>query len=236
MVKLSINRKVSFALLIVCLLSLTACKKSPNASNNRTNDKSNTITNDTNNKIGSKANSENTLSVTEKEKKFKELQNALETKYSDAHAAFFNHKYEEAIKISNEIIMQDNSFYKAYNIKGITLCFSNNFQEGMENIDKSLNINPNFGYARFNKALAYELYGNYDDALKWYDKALEVENYIWSYYGKASIYGRLGDVENTTEYLKIAIDMDANVKNEAKKEKDFDKVRNSPEFKRLVEQ
>ncbi|MEA4827938.1 MAG: tetratricopeptide repeat protein, partial [Clostridium sp.] len=218
MIKLSINRNVSFALLIVCLLSLTACKKPPNASN----DKSNTITSDTNNKIGSKTNSENTLSVTEKEKEIKELQNTLETKYSDAHAAFFNHKYEEAIKISNEIIMQDNSFYKAYNVKGITLCFSNKFQEGMENIDKALNINPNFGYARFNKALAYELYGNYDEALKWYDKALEVENYIWSYYGKASIYGRLGDVENTTKYLKIAIDMDANVKNEAKKEKDFD--------------
>lgn len=235
MIKLFINKKKAFTLLIVCLLSLTACQKSPGASNDRTSDKSNTNANNTNNKVDSKANPENTLSATGKGKKIEELQNTLETKYNDANTAFFNHKYEEAIKISNDIIMQDNHFYKAYNIKGISLCFSNNFEEGMENIDTALIINPNFGYARFNKALAYELYGNYDESLKWYDKALEVENYIWSYYGKASIYGRLGDVENATKYLKIAIDMDANVKNEAKKEKDFDKVRDSEKFKKLVE-
>ncbi|WP_415875492.1 tetratricopeptide repeat protein [Clostridium sp.] len=104
----------------------------------------------------------------------------------------------------------------------------------MKNIDKALNINPNYGYGRFNKALAYELYGHYDEALSWYDKALEVEKYVWSYYGKASIYGRRGDVANTVKYLKIAIDMQESVKEEAKKEKDFDNVRNSKEFMELV--
>lgn len=158
----------------------------------------------------------------------------VEDKYNEAYAAFFDHKYEEAIKISDEIIMENPSFFKAYNIKGISQCFSNNFEEGMKNIDKALNINPNYGYGRFNKALAYELYGHYDEALSWYDKALEVEKYVWSYYGKASIYGRRGDVANTVKYLKIAINMQESVKEEAKKEKDFDNVRNSKEFMELV--
>ncbi|MEL7598044.1 MAG: hypothetical protein AAGU01_07565, partial [Clostridiaceae bacterium] len=107
--------------------------------------------------------------------------------------------------------------------------------EGIKAIDKALEINPGYGYGRFNKGLAYELYRHYDEALMWYDKALEVENYIWSYYGKASIYGRRGDIENTVKYLKIAIDMDASVKKLAKEERDFDNVRESKSFKEIVQ-
>ncbi|MPN00484.1 hypothetical protein SDC9_147679 [bioreactor metagenome] len=104
----------------------------------------------------------------------------------------------------------------------------------MKNINKALEISPNYGYALFNKALTYELYDKYDEALKWYDKNLEVENYIWSYYGKASIYGRKGDVKNTVKYLKIAIEMDKVVKEEARVERDFDNVRQSKEFQELI--
>lgn len=158
----------------------------------------------------------------------------LESEYSKAYAAFFDHKYEEAIEISDKIINKDPNFFKSYNIKGISLCFSHNFEEGMKNIDKALNLNPNFGYGRFNKALAYELYGHYEEALNWYDKALEVENYVWSHYGKASIYGRLGDASNAVKNLKIAIDMQESVKEEAKKEKDFDNVRSNKDFVELL--
>lgn len=158
----------------------------------------------------------------------------LEQKCEEGKKAFFDKKYDQAIKMQNEVIKEDPNFYKAYNIKGITLCYKGNFEEGMKNIDKSLEIKPNFGYARFNKALAYELYNKYDDALKWYDKALEIEQYEWSYYGKASIYGRRKDVENTVKYLKKAIEMCPDVKEEAKHEADFDNVRDSKEFKDLI--
>lgn len=161
-------------------------------------------------------------------------QKELEQKYENAYKSFQGRKYYDAINISDEIINSDNKFYKAYNIKGIALCYSGNYLDGMSNIDKSLEIKPEYGYARFNKALALELYGKYDDSLQWYDKALEVENYIWSYYGKASIYGRYGDVVDTVKYLKIAIEMDASIKNIASEEQDFDNVRKSKEFQELI--
>lgn len=168
--------------------------------------------------------------VTDEEKKNK----VLEEKYNIGYKAFFDKKYEEAIKVEDDVIKEDSKFYKAYNIKGIALCFNGDFNEGMKNIDKALQINPNYGYARFNKALAYELYDKYEEALEWYDKNLEVENYIWSYYGKASIYGRRGQVEKAVENLKIAISMDKSIKEEAKKEKDFDPIRERKEFIDLV--
>lgn len=168
-----------------------------------------------------------------------EQQKKLEDQYQNGYEAFSSKKYRDAINIEDEVIKQDDKFYKAYNLKGIAQCYasyanSTGYEEGMKNIDKALELKPDYGYARFNKALALELFGHYDEALGWYDKALEVENYVWSYYGKASIYGRKGDVANAVKNLKLAIDIDPGVKEEAKKEQDFNNVRNSQEFQNLI--
>lgn len=157
----------------------------------------------------------------------------LNQKYKEAEEMFRDKQYSNCIKKADEIIIEDKNFYKAYNIKGIALSYSGNFEKGMENIDKSIELNSNYGYAKFNKALTYELYGKYDQALLWYDKDLTIEKYVWSYYGKASIYGRRGDVTNTVKYLKIALDMSPEIKDTAKNEKDFHPVKNSKEFQQL---
>lgn len=161
--------------------------------------------------------------------------NKLEIEYKKAEGLFRQKQYSNSIKQADEIIRNNPKFYKAYNIKGIALCYSGDYENGMKNIDYALEISPEYGYARFNKALAYELYGKYDEALAWYDKDLEIEKYVWSYYGKASIYGRRGDVENTVKYLKEALHMSPEIKSIAKEEKDFDPVKNSSEFKKLIE-
>lgn len=163
-----------------------------------------------------------------------EAEKAKEEKYNKSYEAFGEKKYDDTIKLADEIIKEDVNFYKAYNIKGIALCYKGDFDEGIKNIDKALQLKPDFGYARFNKALAYELHGDYDEALNLYDKDLEIENYIWSYYGKASIYGRRGDVDNTVKYLKIAINMSSDIKNIAAKEEDFNPVKDSKEFQDLL--
>lgn len=132
------------------------------------------------------------------------------------------------------MIQESPDFYKAYNLKGIALCYSGDFKNGMANIDKSLSMKPDFGYALFNKGLAYELYGYYDKALSWYNKDLQIENYVWTYYGISSIYGRRGDVSNTIKYLKIAISLNPGIKEMAKTEKDFNNVKKLEEFQSLI--
>jgi len=162
------------------------------------------------------------------------MQKQLEDKYEEGYKAFFKDQYTTAINLENEVIEQDPDFYKAYNLKGIALCYSGDFKNGMANIDKSLSMKPDFGYALFNKGLAYELFGYYDKALLWYNKDLQIENYVWSYYGISSIYGRWGDVSNTIKYLKIAIKLEPGIKEMAKTEKDFNNVRNYEEFQALI--
>jgi tetratricopeptide (TPR) repeat protein len=174
------------------------------------------------------------LRKAEEDKLKEEQAKALEDKYNEGYKAFFDHKYTEAVTIEDQVLDKDSSFYKAYNLKGIALCFNGNYEEGMKNIDKALELKPDFGYAVFNKALAYELYGHYDEAIEWYNKDLKLESYVWSYYGIASIYGRRGNVKNAIEYLKQAAVIDNGVKSLAKDEKDFDPIKNTEEFKNFI--
>lgn len=163
-------------------------------------------------------------------------QQKLEALCEQGQQQFSAKQYQAAIATENQVLQDDPNFYQAYNVRGIALCYSGNFTEGMTNIDKALAINPGFSSSRFNKALAYELYGHYDTALVWYNKTLEVDKQsTWSYYGMASIYGRWGNVANTVKYLQQAININPVVKSYARGEKDFNNVRNSTEFQQLIQ-
>lgn len=178
-------------------------------------------------------------SIQEEDKKNLEKLKQTETEYQKGYEAFMNKQYSMAISIENDVIAKDSTNYKAYNVKGIAICFSNHnsFNEGMSFIDKALELSPDYDYARFNKALANELCGHYQVALQLYDKALQIKSpvwTVWSYYGKASIYGRYGDVKHSVENLKIAIGMESAIKGFAAKEVDFTNVKGSKEFQDLL--
>ncbi|MBW9154553.1 hypothetical protein K2F42_20155 [Clostridium estertheticum] len=159
----------------------------------------------------------------------------LEKRWKIGYDQFFEGEYAKAIATENQVLKEDSKFYKAYAVKGIALAYNGDFKGGMRQIDNSLKLKPDYGYARFNKALAYELYGYYAEAIKWYENDLEVEKSEWTYYGIASIYGRKGDINNTVKYLKLAIVINPNIKNEAKNEKDFENVKQYNQFKLLIE-
>ena len=161
-------------------------------------------------------------------------QKALDDEWQTGYDAYNQKKNNsECIRIMNEIITKDDKYYKAYTLKGIAECYTSSvdYEDGMKNLDKALEIKPDYGYGRFNKALALELYAKYPEAIKAYESALEVENYIWSYYGIASIYGRYGDSKNCVYYLNFAIKQEPEtIKALVKQEHDFDNVRNSKEL------
>ncbi|SFU30156.1 Tetratricopeptide repeat-containing protein [Clostridium sp. DSM 8431] len=163
-----------------------------------------------------------------------------DTLYDDVYNTFFGGDCEGAVNKGDLLISKYPDSYRGYSIRGIAKAFAGDFDKGMEDINKALEINPDYGYGRYNKALNYELYGYYDDALSWYDKALEIEDYMWSHYGKASIYGRRGDVSNAVLYLNKAVEAEkvyngeSAIKREAKTEKDFDPVRGKTEFENFI--
>lgn len=169
------------------------------------------------------------------EKQKENKQEELDSKAGKADALFYSRKYDDAIKLAEEVINEDEKNYKAYNVLGITKIFKYRNLDGMKDIDKSLDIKNDYGYAMFNKGLGYELLGYFDEAIKWYKKDLEIEEYSWSYYGIASIYGRRNDAASTVKYLKKAIELNPSAKETAKDEHDFDPVRNDKRFIELLQ-
>lgn len=211
----------SIALSVVVMLSLAACTQNDTVSNTPA---------DTAVKTAEETAAENAA---------REKTAGLERKAQEGYDLFFEKKYDEAIAAEDSVIAEDPAFFKAYYIKGITQCYAGNYEEGSKNIDKALELSPDDYMARFNKALSLELYRRYDESLLWYEKALEVakdqgEQGEWSYYGIASIYGRRGDPANTVKYLRLAIEINPDIREEAKSESDFDPVRSSKEFKELI--
>lgn len=173
----------------------------------------------------------------------KERESFEGVKCDEAESLLFSEdkdKYNKVIKITSDVIEKYPDSKRAYTLRGRAYGFSSNIVAGnkdkaLADLDKALEIDPEYGYGRFNKALIYELFGKYEDALVWYDKAIEVEpDYEWSYYGKASIYGRRGELENTLINLKKAIELKPSAKEAAKEEHDFDNVRQHKEFQDLI--
>ncbi|NFT06446.1 MULTISPECIES: hypothetical protein [Clostridium] len=231
-IKLPGSKKLKLKILII-LLAITLLILVFEGINNR---KKNDITNKENIKNAEFIDGNNVnLNKEIKKDENNKIENEKEYKLcNEAYTLFFSGEYDKSIEKSNEIISEFPNNAKGYNIRGIAKSYNESFEAGMKDIDKALEIEPQYGYAVFNKALTYELYGKLDEALLWYNKNLEIENYIWTYYGIASIYGRRGDVQNTVKYLSKAIEIDEVVKKEARDEADFNPVRDSKEFKDLI--
>lgn len=158
--------------------------------------------------------------------------------YEAGVQAFGQRNYQSAIANENQALAANPNYYPAYAVKGIALCFAGSYTSGMNAIDESLKLNPTYGYGLFNKALAFELYGYYNQAIATYQQAIPLGNgqwwKAWAYYGIAAVYGRRGDVPHVVEYLKQAEALSVNTKIAARTEKDFNPVRSSPAFQALL--
>lgn len=164
----------------------------------------------------------------EKVKKAEEL-------YEQGFTLYNEFNYDGAIKLYNKALEADPYSYKAFNGKGIALCFKGNYNEGMPLIQKALDVKPDFAYAHFNMAMAYKLQKDYQNSLLWFNKALALDpKDTWSYYGISTIYADWNDVPKALEYLKKAIELDPGVKGVAREQDHFVPFRSNPEFTKLV--
>lgn len=134
--------------------------------------------------------------------------------------------YKKAITVCDELIKNNDKEYRAYTLRGLSYAYtsavvSNNKNKALEDIDIALKINSDYMYGRYIKGVILDNFGDYDNALKWYDKSLELEKYPWSYYNKALIYSKKGDKEKVIKNLKEAIIIKPDLKEKAQKESSF---------------
>ena len=112
----------------------------------------------------------------------------------------------------SEETMQD---YKTFLDNGIDEIHAGKFQEGIENINKSLELKNDWEIPYFFRAVANHALGNYDDAMLDYTKALQFnEKMTDAYYNRARIILTRKDIENpdinqAVKDLEKALELDA---------------------------
>lgn len=160
----------------------------------------------------------------------------FENVYENAYAAFHAGDYLRAIHQANTILLQDPFYSRALNIKGIALCFSDQFDQGLTILHAAHAIAPNDWYILFNLGLAYAYQKTFLEAITWYEKSIEKYPYVWTYYGLAAVYAQMGSVEQSVSNLEVAIQIDPVVRMLIREEKDFDLIRNNESFVAIVTQ
>ncbi|MDP4158554.1 MAG: tetratricopeptide repeat protein [Bacillota bacterium] len=155
--------------------------------------------------------------------------------YEQGLKLYYEREFVQALKLFNQALLIDPQCYEALNAKGATMAFQGEYDQGLASIQQALDLNPSFVYAHFNKGLANELAGRWNPAIAAYQTALQLDDRdTWSYYGIASIYGRLGNADKAVEYLQQAINLNSDVKEVARNERDFTPVRQDSRFQALV--
>ena len=90
-----------------------------------------------------------------------------------------------------------------------------------------------------------EALASFDRALETYDEFIKVKQNQqaldnswlnkWNlYYLKASTYSFMNNIQETLNNLEKAIEIDNKRKEEVRKDKNFDKIRDSDEFKKII--
>lgn len=137
--------------------------------------------------------------------------------------------YKKAITVCDELIKNNEKEYRAYALRGLSYAYtsaviSGNKNKALDDIDTALKINSDYMYGRYIKGVILDNFGDYENALKWYDKSLDLEKYPWSYYNKALIYIKKGDKQNAIKNLKEAITIKPELKEKAKNEASFKEI------------
>ena len=77
--------------------------------------------------------------------------------------------------------------------------------------------------------------GKYDEAIECYDKALEIDGKNANvYYNSAGSKCKIGKINECLDDLKMAIELDESNIELAKKDEDFNSIKDNEEFKRLL--
>ncbi|MDP4089262.1 MAG: tetratricopeptide repeat protein [Bacillota bacterium] len=164
----------------------------------------------------------------EEQKQIEDKKRALDDKCTEGEKQFASGDYKAAIATADEVLKEDTQNIKALTIKGISLCYTRKLS-GLDEIQKALDIKPDYGYALYNKALSYDKFWRYDEALAYYEKALQsdggTEVKALSDYGIAVISARKEDMANAEKYLKEAVQLDRELAQRAAKEPLLSKIK-----------
>ena len=169
---------------------------------------------------------------------------ASEALFEKGLSASQQFQYYQAISLYAQALAKENANYKALSGKGIALAMRGNginqkdVRQGISLIRQALELAPDYVPSFYDLALALKIDKQYDESITWFQKVIDNEpDNTWSYYGIATIYGDQGNAEKAVLYLKKAAAIDKeNVKEAARSQSHFDRIRSTRAFQDFMNQ
>ena len=169
---------------------------------------------------------------------------ASEALFEKGLSAYQQFQYDQAISLYDQALAKDKANYKALSGKGIALAMRGNgvnqkdVRQGISLIRQALELASDYVPSFYDLALALKIDKQYDESITWFQKVIDNEpDNTWSYYGIATIYGDQGNAEKAVLYLKKAAAIDKeNVKEAARSQSHFDRIRSTRAFQDFMNQ
>ena len=144
-------------------------------------------------------------------------------------------RYEETLECLDKAFEIEPNYIFALNIKGIALDGLKRYEETLEYLDKALEIDPNDIFVLNIKGITLKGRKRYEEALEYLDKALEIDpKYAITWYNKARLESLRNNLKESIKSLKNAIELDNSLWGKAMGEHEFDNIRDTPEFRKLI--
>jgi tetratricopeptide (TPR) repeat protein len=143
--------------------------------------------------------------------------------------------FAEAIRDYNRAIELVSGFEAAYTNRGLANYNLGRYDQALQDFDRVIAMDPNTTRVYVYRGLAKYNLGKYDQAIEDYNMAIKLDpKQAEAYYNLARIYSLKDNHEKALYDLDAAIKINRGYKNMAKKENDFDRIRELPEFIKLI--
>ena len=149
---------------------------------------------------------------------------------------YYKSQYELALKAFEKAIELKSDYVEAWSGKGATLGGLGRHEEALKAFEKAIELKPNYALAWYNKGVTLTKLGRHEESLKASEKTIELKpDYAGAWYNHACYHSMKGDEEKALRDLKKTIELDISYKEVAKEDKDFEKLWDNEDFKKLVE-
>ena len=142
---------------------------------------------------------------------------------------------KEAGKIFDQVLALDPNHEEALVRQGNVLGRIGKYAEAITFYNRALNLDPKNTLALVNKGLSLHYLSEYDEAISCYDQVLtEKPKNTTAIYNKASSLVKKGNTEHGLYLLAHIVKIDYSFKYKAKFDIDFQHLRGSPNFEKIV--
>ncbi len=144
-------------------------------------------------------------------------------------------QYQEALLAHNQALEIESDDAEAWNNRGSALFNLNRLEEAIASYEKALEIQPEKDSAWCNRGFALAALGKLDEAISSYIEAIRIQpNHHAAQYKLSCAYAQQSSLEPALANLAHAIELKAEYLEMAKRDPDFNNIRDQSQFQTLL--